>query len=141
MTNSTVTMLTNASTRPASMAIALTLRAPIIVSVAQDTSWEKTKSLALTQTNVSIRHVAIIVQISQAGKLRDAKRARKLTLRPRLNDLSCTLFLCKFSFNCSCPEGMQLNSDSLTCDDVDECEIDSPCSHFCENTEKRFQFA
>lgn len=46
--------------------------------------------------------------------------------------------LCNFSFNCSCPNGMQLNSDSLTCEDIDECEIDSPCSHFCENIEKRF---
>lgn len=35
---------------------------------------------------------------------------------------------------------MELNDDSLTCNDVDECEVDSPCSHVCENTEKRLEF-
>lgn len=32
---------------------------------------------------------------------------------------------------------MQLNDDSLTCEDIDECEVDSPCSHACENIEMR----
>lgn len=35
---------------------------------------------------------------------------------------------------------MELSDDSLTCNDVDECEVDSPCSHICENTEKRLAF-
>lgn len=42
------------------------------------------------------------------------------------------------SFNCSCPEGMHLSDDSKTCQDVDECETDSPCSHVCENIERGF---
>lgn len=46
-----------------------------------------------------------------------------------------------FSFNCSCPQGMQLNEDSLTCEDIDECEVDSPCSHSCENIEMRLDWA
>lgn len=25
----------------------------------------------------------------------------------------------------------------MTCEDIDECEVDSPCSHICENTERR----
>lgn len=42
------------------------------------------------------------------------------------------------SFNCSCPEGMKLSDDATKCEDIDECELNTPCSHICENTEKRF---
>jgi hypothetical protein len=47
------------------------------------------------------------------------------------------LISCFFSsYSCSCPEGMQLNEDYLNCDDINECEIDAPCSHLCENIEQ-----
>lgn len=52
--------------------------------------------------------------------------------------LKLNVYLHSFgSFNCSCPDGMQLNDDSQTCQDIDECELDSPCSHICKNIERR----
>lgn len=33
---------------------------------------------------------------------------------------------------------MQLSDDATNCEDIDECELNSPCSHICQNIEKRF---
>lgn len=100
-------------------------------------NWQKTNSLVSTLTSALIHLAVMIVLTLLAGN----KTNHAKTFESLIVDLSLFDFHFPFSFNCSCPEGMQLNSDSLTCGDIDECEIHSPCSHICENVEKRFRFA
>ena len=40
------------------------------------------------------------------------------------------------SYNCSCDNGFQLDSDGLTCIDINECSLNNgECDGRCENTE------
>nr|XP_006811577.1 PREDICTED: uncharacterized protein LOC100369700 [Saccoglossus kowalevskii] len=51
--------------------------------------------------------------------------------------------VCSLSGNvakCSCNSGFALESDGVTCSDIDECDLDiDDCEHICANTEGGFQ--
>lgn len=136
MTNSTVTILTSASTHLVSRDIATTPSDHFTVSAAWVTSCQRMERVASISMNVLIIHTHVVIN---AWTLPAGKEKKVIEIDSR-NDIE--LFLSssplRCSFNCSCPGGMELNDDSQTCQDIDECEFDSPCSHACENIERRF---
>ena len=38
------------------------------------------------------------------------------------------------SFQCICPRGFKVDSDKVTCVDVNECDVSTTCEHSCYNT-------